>query len=103
MQLVRKKLVNSSAPIPFVSSGRVTINQRNSTAHRGAATACVCGARASESQLHQTRFVGGDKQCGFRSGENGAGLGFAGDKQCGFRSGENRVWRGDAVSVSGNR
>ena len=102
MQLVRKKLVNSSAPIPFVSSARVTINPHNFTAHRGAATACACGARASESQLHQTRFAG-DKQCGFRSGENGAGLGFAGDKQCGFRSGENRVWRGEAVSVSGNR
>ena len=60
MQLVRKTLVNSSAPIPFVSSARVTINQHNFTASRGAATACAGGARAFESQLHQTRFAGGN-------------------------------------------
>jgi 3-deoxy-D-arabino-heptulosonate 7-phosphate (DAHP) synthase len=60
MQLVRKMLVNSSASIPFVSSAQVTINQHNFTAHHDAAAAYAGGARASESQLHQTRFAGGN-------------------------------------------
>ena len=46
--------------------------------------------------------LGAASESGSGTPEVGCWLWFVGDKQCGFRSGENRVRLGDAVSVSGN-